>query len=147
MWKKQSSEKNMGGKGVKKTESKNSWTPHVWDSVFYWAPKLASALDYPSATFQHQVSGNSFRGAKGSLYWFCPIQILSKCWGWSNLTMSLSQYHGCHESKSISWVSLPIPWVNVYTMSPCLNTESMSIPWVNVYIRSLILLHQSMSIA
>ena len=77
----------------KKTESKNSWTlfffspfpPHVWDSVFFRAPKLASALDYPSATFQHQGSGYSFRGAKGSLYWFCPIQIPSKCWGWSNL--------------------------------------------------------------
>ena len=24
-------------------------------------------------------------GAKGSLYWPCPIQIPSKCWRWSNL--------------------------------------------------------------
>ena len=77
----------------KKTESKSSWTlffsrpflPHVWDSVFFRAPKLASALTFPSATFQHQGSGYSFRGAKGSLYWFCPIQIPSKFWGWSNL--------------------------------------------------------------
>ena len=77
----------------KKTESKSSWTlffftqfpPHVGDSVFFRAPKLASALDYPSATIQHQGSGNSFWGAKGSLYWFCPILILSKCLGWSNL--------------------------------------------------------------
>ena len=77
----------------KKTESKSSWTlffftpfpPHVWDSVFFWAPKLASALDYTSSVFQHQGSGYSFRGAKGSLYWFCPIQIPSKFWGWSNL--------------------------------------------------------------
>ena len=35
--------------------------------------------------FHHQGTGNSFRGAKGSLYWSCPIQIPSKCWGWSNL--------------------------------------------------------------
>ena len=39
---------------------------HVWDSVFFRAPKLASALTFPSATFQHQGSGYSFRGAKGS---------------------------------------------------------------------------------
>ena len=37
-------------------------------------PKMAGALDYPSATFQHQDSGISYRGAKGSLYWFCPYQ-------------------------------------------------------------------------
>ena len=78
---------------LKKTEFKSSWTlfffrpflPHVWDSVFFRAPKLASALDNPSSVFQHQGSGYSFRGAKGSLYWFCRILILSKCWGWSNL--------------------------------------------------------------
>ena len=81
------------GNGEKKTESKNSWTlffftpflPHVWDSVFFRAPKLASALTFPSATFQHQGSGYSFRGAKGSLYWSWRIQIPSKCWGRSNL--------------------------------------------------------------
>ena len=33
--------------------------------------------------------GDSFRGAKGSLDWFCPIQIPSKCWGWSNLPRTL----------------------------------------------------------
>ena len=54
------------------------------------APKLASAHDYPSATFKHQGSGNSFRGAICSLYWFCPIQILCKCWGWSNLIKTLA---------------------------------------------------------
>ena len=82
----------------KKTESKSSWTlffstpfpPHVWDSVFFRAPKLASALDYPSANSQHQGSGFSFRGAKGSLYWFCPIQIPPKCWGSSNLLHTFS---------------------------------------------------------
>ena len=56
------------------------------------APKLASALDYPSSVFQHQGSGYSFRGAKGSLYWFCPIQIPSKCWGWSNLMVHPVKY-------------------------------------------------------
>ena len=89
-----------GGRMVwEKNESKNSWTlfffttfpPHILDSVFFRAPKLTSALDYPSATFQHQGSGNSFRGAKGSLYWFCPIQILSKCWGWSNIVKRKSR--------------------------------------------------------
>ena len=44
---------------------------------------------------------------------------------WIN-TMSLNQYHWCcqyHESMSI-------PWVHVYSMSPCLYDESMFIPWV-----------------
>ena len=27
-------------------------------------------------------------GAKGILYWSCPIQIPSKCWGWSNLVFT-----------------------------------------------------------
>ena len=65
-----------GGEMVwKKTEFKNSWTisPHVLDSVFFKATKLASALDYLSATFQHQGFGYSFWGAKGSLYWFYPV--------------------------------------------------------------------------
>ena len=31
--------------------------PHVWDSVFFRPPKLVSALDYLSATFQCQGSG------------------------------------------------------------------------------------------
>ena len=34
-----------------------------------------------------------------------------------------------HESKSIPWL-LPIPWVHVYTMSPCQYHESKSIPWM-----------------
>ena len=41
-----------------------SFPPHAWDSVFFRAAKLASALDYPSTTFQHQ------------------------CWGWSNLGLA-----------------------------------------------------------
>ena len=59
----------------KNQSRRNSWTlfffrtflPHVWD-----------------LSFQNQGSGYSLRGAKGILYWSCPIQILSKCWGWSN---------------------------------------------------------------
>ena len=47
--------------------------------------------------FQHQSSGNSFRGAKGSLYLFCPIQIPSKCWGWSNL---LAMFPSCSPCQS-----------------------------------------------
>ena len=54
-------------------------------------PKLATALDWPTVTFQHQGSWYSFRGAKGSLYWFSPIQIPSKCWGWSNLMLTLKR--------------------------------------------------------
>ena len=72
---------------------RNFWTlfifepflPHVWDSVFFKPLKMKSSLYTPSWYFQHHGSGNSFRGAKGSLYWSCPIQIPSKCWGWSNL--------------------------------------------------------------
>ena len=70
----------------------------------------------------------------------------------------------CHESKvlplvlSIPWVhvytispclyheSMSLPWVHVYTMSPCLYIESMSIPWVHVYTMSSCLYHESMSI-
>ena len=42
--------------------------------------------------------------------------------------------------------SLPIPWDNVYTMSPCQNHESMSIPWVPVCTMSLFQIHASISI-
>ena len=37
-----------------------------------------------------------------------------------------------HESKSIPSV-LSIPWVHVYTMSPCQFHEPLSIRWVHVY--------------
>ena len=41
-------------------------------------------------------------------------------------TMILIWYHGgCQYRESMS-----IPWVHVYTMSPCLCHKSMSIPWV-----------------
>ena len=88
----------MGGKWSEKKQSpRASWTlffsepflPHVWDSVFFRPLKIISSLLSVPEIFQHQGSGNSFRGAKGSLYWFCPIQILSKCWGWSNLLFTL----------------------------------------------------------
>ena len=74
----------------KKQSPRHGFFPHYFPPMsgtllFFRAPKLVSALDYPSATFQHQGSGNSLRGAKGSMYWSCSIQILSKCWGWSNL--------------------------------------------------------------
>ena len=62
----------MGGNGVEKNR-----VQELLDSVFFRAPILASALDYPPATFQHRGSEYSFRGDKGSLYWFCPIQIPS----------------------------------------------------------------------
>ena len=77
----------------KKQSPRSSWTlfffrpfpPHVWDSVFFRPLKMISSLLSVPEIFQHQGSGNSFRGAKGSLYWSCPIQIPPKCWGWSNL--------------------------------------------------------------
>ena len=34
-------------------------------------------------------SGYSFKGAKGTRYWFCPIQVSPKCLGWSNLLVKL----------------------------------------------------------
>ena len=77
----------------KKQSPRSSWTlfffrpfpPHVWDSVFFRPLKMISSLLSVPEIFQHQGSGNSFRGAKGSLYWSCPIQIPPKCWRWSNL--------------------------------------------------------------
>ena len=71
------------------------------------APKLARALDYPSATFQHQGSGYSLWMAKGSLYWFCPIQIPSKCWGWSNLMRRFWPPFGSVQLSSCSSWELP----------------------------------------
>ena len=50
-----------------------------------------------------------------------------------------------HESKSIPLV-LSIPWVQVYTMSPCLYHDSMFIPLVHVYTMSPWKFHESMSI-
>ena len=40
-----------------------AFLPHVWDSVFFRAPKLASALLFLPSTFQDQGSGYSLRGA------------------------------------------------------------------------------------
>ena len=115
VWKKQSP--RHGGEMVRKKSSPRiSWTmffpalkknrvqealglcffhtisPHVWDSVFFLhTTKIYKFSPFWSWNFQHQSSGNSFRGAKGSLYWSCPIQIPSKCWGWSNLVLTLVQ--------------------------------------------------------
>ena len=58
----------------------------------YWCfypHRLRDLVSPVCGIFQHQGSGNSFRGAKGSLYWSYPTQIPSKCWGWSNLILSL----------------------------------------------------------
>ena len=55
-------------------------------------------------------------------------------------TMSPCPYH---ESMSILLV---IPWVHVYTMSPCLWQESIFIPWVHVYTMSPSVYHKSISI-
>ena len=49
------------------------------------------------------------------------------------------------ESKSIPLV-LSLPWVHIYSMSPCLYHVSMSIPWVHVSTISPCLYHKSMSI-
>ena len=94
---KKTESKIWGGNGVKKQSSRVlglSSFPHHFPPMsgtlfFFQAPKLVSALDYQSATFQHQDSGYSFRGARGSLYWFSHIQIPPKCWGWSNLLFTL----------------------------------------------------------
>ena len=40
-----------------------------------------------SKKFLNQGSGYSLRGARGILYWSYPIQIPSKCWGWSTLVL------------------------------------------------------------
>ena len=86
-------------KKTKKTESKNSWTlfffltispPCLGLSFFQTTKKYKFSIPLPDI-FQHQGSGNSLRGAKGSLYWSCPIRIPSKCWGWSNLRTLNSQ--------------------------------------------------------
>ena len=58
-------------------------------TLFFFRPlKMVSSLLSVTEIFQHQGSGNSFRGAKGSLYWSCPIQIPPKCWRWSNLVQA-----------------------------------------------------------
>ena len=49
----------------------------------HWKNKVLS-LSLPDI-FQDQGSGYSLRGPKGILYRISPIQIPSKCWGWSNL--------------------------------------------------------------
>ena len=41
-------------------------------------------------------------------------------------TITLSQYHWCSQYHE----TMPIPWIYVYTMSPCQYLDSMSIPWV-----------------
>ena len=50
-----------------------------------------------------------------------------------------------HESESVPWV-LSIPWVHIYTMTPCVYHESLFIPWVHVYTMSPCLYHESMCI-
>ena len=57
--------------------------------VFFRPLIMISSLLFVPDIFQHQGYGNSFRGAKGSLYWSCPILIPSKCWGWSKLLGTL----------------------------------------------------------
>ena len=48
-----------------------------------------SSLSLPE-NFQGQGSGYSLRVSSGSLYGVSPVNIPSKCWGWSNLGHSLS---------------------------------------------------------
>ena len=81
----------------KKTESKKlldsvffqTISPPCLGLCFFRPLKMISSLLSVPEIFQHQGSGNSFRGAKGSLYWSCPIQIPPKCWRWSNLICML----------------------------------------------------------
>ena len=76
---------------------RNSWTLFFFQTIspqclglcFFQSSKTESALDTPSCNFSERCSGYSLREAKGNLYWSCPIQIPSKCWGWINLQVSL----------------------------------------------------------
>ena len=86
----------MGEKRFEKKQSiRISWTLFFFNqfspmsgTLFFFRPlKMISSLLSVPEIFQHQGSGNSFRGAKGSLYWSCPIQIPPKCWRWSNLVL------------------------------------------------------------
>ena len=48
-----------------------------------------------------------------------------------------------HESKSVPWV-LSIPWVHIYTMTPCVYHELLFIPSVHIDTMSPCLYHKSM---
>ena len=97
----------MGGKGV----SKSYFFPHHFPPClglcfFIKAPKLASALDFLSATFQHQGFEYSFREAKSSLYFFCPIKTLTEVLGMEKLTVQCT-LHSVHCTLGCS---IPIGW-------------------------------------
>ena len=68
----------------KKKRPRNSWTLFIFEPFSPMSGTPFPFIPLPDI-FQHHRSGNSFRWAKGSLYWSRPTQIPSKCWGCSNL--------------------------------------------------------------
>ena len=86
----------MGGNGVEKNR-----VQELLDSVFFQAPILESALDYPPATFQHKVLNTHLGGLKAA-YIGSALSKFRQCWGWSNLvSIFFSRWRCCTSNTSV----------------------------------------------
>ena len=125
-----------GGNGLKnKTESKNSWTFHnispprlgLW---FFQNTKTGKSHSLTSWIF----SGPGFwilRVSKGSLHGVSPDQILSKCWGWSNLILI---YDLVEILKNLFLRSRWRYWR--YTVPGAVQLQSVGCKWSNCHLSS-----------
>ena len=86
----------MGEKWLENKQSPRiSWTQAFFKPFLPQTIKNDKFSAYPFLTFfSTRVLETRLGGLKAAcLYWSCPIQILSKCWGWSNLVFILPFTH------------------------------------------------------